>query len=93
MAASWAVPACSPSQHAIVLLPYPQVAAYQSVIDLYKLRWIDFDIEGGAVAQPASIDLRNRALKRIQASFPSGPRDPSLHALCRLPAQSSLSEA
>lgn len=46
----------------------PQVAAYQSVIDLYKLRWIDFDIEGGAVAQPASIDLRNRALRRIQAS-------------------------
>ncbi|KAL4435412.1 hypothetical protein ABPG77_006174 [Micractinium sp. CCAP 211/92] len=46
------------------------VAAYQSVIDLYKLRWIDFDIEGGAVAQPASIDLRNRALKRIQAANP-----------------------
>lgn len=43
-----------------------QVAAYQSVIDLYKLRWVDFDIEGGAVAQPASINLRNRALKRIQ---------------------------
>lgn len=46
------------------------VAAYQSVIDLYKLRWVDFDIEGGAVAQPASIDLRNRALKRIQAANP-----------------------
>ncbi|KAL4419835.1 hypothetical protein ABPG75_006933 [Micractinium tetrahymenae] len=46
------------------------VAAYQSVIDLYKLRWIDFDIEGGAVAQPPSIDLRNRALKRIQAANP-----------------------
>lgn len=39
---------------------------YQGVIDLYKLRWIDFDIEGQAVAQPASVDLRNRALKRIQ---------------------------
>lgn len=39
---------------------------YQSVVDQYRLRWIDFDIEGQAVAQPASVDRRNRVLARLQ---------------------------
>lgn len=43
-----------------------QLAQYQSVIDLYKLRWVDFDIEGQAVAQPDSYDRRNRVLARLQ---------------------------
>lgn len=43
-----------------------QLAHYQAVIDLYKLRWLDFDIEGQAVAQPASYDRRNRVLAHLQ---------------------------
>eukprot|EP00887_Chlorella_sp_A99_P002551 scaffold6.g2551.t1 len=45
-------------------------AAYQSVIDLYKLAWIDFDVEGAAVAERASVDRRNAALVRIRAANP-----------------------
>ncbi|KAI7836597.1 hypothetical protein COHA_009555 [Chlorella ohadii] len=46
------------------------LAHYQAVIDLYKLRWVDFDVEGQAVAQPASYDRRNRVLARLQAANP-----------------------
>ncbi len=46
------------------------VAAYQSVIDLYKLRWVDFDIEGGAVADAVSVDRRNRAIAILQQANP-----------------------
>ena len=46
------------------------MAAYQSVIDLYALRWIDFDVEGSAVADHASIDRRNQAIKLLQAANP-----------------------
>jgi hypothetical protein len=42
------------------------VAEYQAVIDMYKLRWVDFDIEGGAVAELASVERRNRAIKILQ---------------------------
>jgi hypothetical protein len=45
-----------------------QAAAYQSVIDQYGLTWIDFDIEGAAVANGASIDRRNKAIKKHAAS-------------------------
>jgi hypothetical protein len=48
------------------------VAAYQGAIDLYKLRWIDFDVEGQAVAQPASVDRRNQAIKRLQVGVYGG---------------------
>ncbi|MFN7924693.1 MAG: cellulose binding domain-containing protein [Bryobacteraceae bacterium] len=41
---------------------------YQSVIDKFKLTRIDFDIEGGAVADPASIDRRNKAIAGLQAA-------------------------
>ena len=57
------------------LLPaWRQVAAYQGAIDLYKLRWIDFDVEGQAVAQPASVDRRNQAIKRLQVCGVAGWR-------------------
>ncbi len=46
-------------------------AAYQSVITQYKLSRIDFDIEGGATTDSASIDRRNKAIKGLQAANPS----------------------
>ncbi len=46
------------------------VAAYQSVIDAYGLRWVDFDIEGSAVADKKSVDLRNRAITVLQKNNP-----------------------
>jgi chitinase/chitodextrinase len=46
-------------------------AKYQSVIDKYQLRWIDFDIEGASVADSASIDRRNKAIKGLQAANPN----------------------
>ena len=45
-------------------------AAYQSVIDKYRVTWVDFDIEGWAVADKPSIDLRNKAIKGLQAANP-----------------------
>lgn len=45
-------------------------AAYQSVIDRYALTAIDFDIEGAAVADAASVDRRNRAIAGLQAANP-----------------------
>jgi len=45
-------------------------AAYQSVIDKYQVNWVDFDIEGWAVADRPSIDLRNKAIKGLQAANP-----------------------
>lgn len=43
-------------------------AAYQSVISAYNLTQIDFDIEGSAVADPASINLRSQAMAALQAA-------------------------
>jgi hypothetical protein len=45
-------------------------AKYQSVIDRYKLNWIDLDIEGSAVADKASVDRRNKAIKGLQQKNP-----------------------
>jgi chitodextrinase len=45
-------------------------AAYQSVIDRYDLKWVDFDIEGFAVAERTSIDRRNKAIQGLQAANP-----------------------
>lgn len=42
-------------------------AQYQAVIDRYNLTRVDFDIEGAAAAQPASIDRRNKAIAGLQA--------------------------
>jgi chitodextrinase len=43
-------------------------AAYQSVINEYNLTQIDFDIEGAAVADHASIDLRSAAMAALQSA-------------------------
>ncbi|ORB29191.1 chitinase [Mycolicibacterium parafortuitum] len=44
--------------------------AYAEVADFYKLNRIDFDIEGAAVAEPASIALNAQALKLLQQMRP-----------------------
>ncbi|GAB6284997.1 MAG: hypothetical protein STSR0009_11980 [Methanoregula sp.] len=44
---------------------------YQAVIDAYNVTWVDFDIEGAAVAQPASVDLRNKAIRILQEKNPN----------------------
>jgi hypothetical protein len=41
-------------------------AAYQSAISAYNLTQIDFDIEGSAVADPASVDRRSQAIAALQ---------------------------
>ncbi len=41
-------------------------AEYQAVIKAYSLSYIDMDIEGAAVADPASIDRRSKALAQVQ---------------------------
>jgi hypothetical protein len=43
-------------------------AAYQSVINEYSLTQIDFDIEGAAVADHASIDLRSQAMAALESA-------------------------
>lgn len=43
---------------------------YQSVISTYNSNMIDFDIEGDATADKASVDLRNQAISRLQAYNP-----------------------
>ncbi|MCX6043835.1 MAG: glycosyl hydrolase family 18 protein [Chloroflexi bacterium] len=42
-------------------------AQYQAVIDRYDFTHLDFDIEGGASADPASITRRNQAIAGLQA--------------------------
>ena len=43
---------------------------YNAVIDAYQLKYIDVDIEGAAVADPGSIQLRSQALKKVQDAHP-----------------------
>jgi len=43
---------------------------YQSVIDRYKLTWLDFDIEGDALFDQAANQRRNTALAKLQARNP-----------------------
>ena len=45
-------------------------SAYQSVIDLYHPARIDFDIEGAAAANRASVMRRNEAIAGLQADNP-----------------------
>ncbi len=45
-------------------------AQYDAVVTHYDLKWIDFDVEGAAVADPASISRRNQALVQLQAAHP-----------------------
>ena len=49
----------------------PALAAkYQSVIDRYKLTWLDFDIEGRALSKSDANTRRNAALGLLQARNP-----------------------
>ena len=45
-------------------------AEYQAVISTYKLKYIDFDIEGAAVADVAANDRRSQAIKRLVGANP-----------------------
>lgn len=45
-------------------------AAYQAVIDRYNAKMLDFDVEGAAVADQASITRRNQALVKLKAANP-----------------------
>ncbi len=44
--------------------------AYEGVIETYSLDRIDFDVEGAAVADRVSVDLRNDALAIVQQDYP-----------------------
>lgn len=46
-------------------------AEYAAVVDAYQLSYVDFDIEGSAVAEPASITLRSQAMARLQQTHPN----------------------
>jgi hypothetical protein len=46
------------------------LAEYQAVVTAYHLKFIDFDIEGAAVAEPASIARRSQALAKLAAANP-----------------------
>jgi hypothetical protein len=50
-------------------------AQYQKVVDAYGLDRIDFDIEGAAVADHASIDRRSAAVAAVQAAQAAKGRD------------------
>jgi len=46
-------------------------AKYQSVIDQYRFTWLDFDIEGDALAKhPEASERRNAAIARLQRRQP-----------------------
>jgi chitinase len=45
-------------------------AAYQSVITKYHLTWIDLDIEGAAIADAASVNRRNQAIRALEVANP-----------------------
>jgi hypothetical protein len=46
-------------------------AKYQAVIDQYQFTWLDFDIEGGALAKTAVNERRDLALAALQAKYPA----------------------
>ncbi|MEV4316421.1 chitinase [Actinocrispum sp. NPDC049592] len=50
----------------------PQTLAteYDAVINAYALKYVDFDIEGAAVADPTTVARRSQALKIIQDRHP-----------------------
>ena len=47
------------------------VQAYQSVINKYSLKYVDFDIEGNALVDQSSIDRRNQALVILRKNNPN----------------------
>ena len=46
------------------------VSAYQSVISKYSLTYIDFDIEGAAIANTSANNLRNQAIAQLEKNDP-----------------------
>ena len=58
----------------VITDPVALQAAYQSIIDAYNLTHIDFDIEGGAIAQRASVDRRNLAIAGLQLAAAAAGR-------------------
>jgi hypothetical protein len=46
-------------------------SAYEAVIEKYKVKILDFDVEHTAIEDPASIDRRSQALKALTAGNPS----------------------
>jgi hypothetical protein len=50
--------------------PVKLEAEYQSLIDQYKLTWLDFDIEGSALADASANRRRNAVLARVQRKNP-----------------------
>jgi Cellulose binding domain/Glycosyl hydrolases family 18 len=50
-------------------------AQYQAVVNAYSLDRIDFDIEGAAVADHASVDRRSQAIAQVQAAQRAKGRD------------------
>jgi hypothetical protein len=44
---------------------------YQAIVDAYNLKYLDFDIEGAAVAEPASIARRSQAMLLLQQARPN----------------------
>jgi hypothetical protein len=47
------------------------VNIYQNAINLYKMTYLDFDIEGSAFANTTAIDRRNKALVILQKNNPN----------------------
>lgn len=45
-------------------------AEYDAVVTAYNLTYADFDIEGAATADPASVSRRSQALARLQQAHP-----------------------
>ncbi len=58
----------------VITDPVALQAAYQSIIDAYGITHIDFDIEGAAVADHASIDRRNVAIAGLQQAAAAAGR-------------------
>jgi Cellulose binding domain/Glycosyl hydrolases family 18/Fibronectin type III domain len=44
---------------------------YQAIVDAYNLKYLDIDIEGAAVADPASVARRSQALVLLQKARPN----------------------
>ncbi|KAJ3070236.1 hypothetical protein HDU98_006727 [Podochytrium sp. JEL0797] len=46
-------------------------ATYMSVLNNYNVNWADFDVEGAAISNTASVDMRNQAIAIMQAQMPN----------------------
>jgi len=51
--------------------PQATETEYQAIVDAYNLKYLDFDIEGAAVADPTSIARRTQALVLLQKARPN----------------------